>query len=90
MRYSWHSHRPGLNAVQDRSRSADTAWLLQATSAILGVRAFDVIMVLPQADGALVTKEELISRLWPSLVVSEQNLRQQVHALRKRSPQTAN
>ena len=32
----------------------------------LGTRAFDVLMVLLEADGALVTKEELISRVWPS------------------------
>jgi DNA-binding winged helix-turn-helix (wHTH) protein len=40
-------------------------------------------MVLVEADGALVTREELISRVWPIVVVSEQNLKSQVHALRK-------
>jgi hypothetical protein len=49
----------------------------------LGTRAFDVLMVLLEADGALVRKEELISRVWPSIVVSEENLKFQVHALRK-------
>ena len=49
----------------------------------LGARAFDVLIVLLEADGALVTKEELISRVWPSVVVSEENLKFQVHALRK-------
>ena len=49
----------------------------------LGGRALDVLLVLLGADGALVTKEELISRVWPGVVVSEDNLKFQVHALRK-------
>jgi DNA-binding winged helix-turn-helix (wHTH) protein len=49
----------------------------------LGARAFDVLMILLEADGALVTKEELISRVWPSVVVSAENLKFQVSALRK-------
>jgi DNA-binding winged helix-turn-helix (wHTH) protein len=49
----------------------------------LGTRAFDILMVLVEADGALVTKEELISRVWPSVVVSAENLKFQVSALRK-------
>jgi len=49
----------------------------------LGGRALDVLLVLLEADGALVTKEELLSRVWPGVVVSEENLKSQVHALRK-------
>jgi DNA-binding winged helix-turn-helix (wHTH) protein len=49
----------------------------------LGTRAFDVLMVLLEADGALVTKEELLSRVWPGVVVAEENVRFQVAALRK-------
>ncbi len=49
----------------------------------LGTRAFDLLMVLLEADGALVTKEELIGRVWPSVVVSAENLKFQVSALRK-------
>ena len=49
----------------------------------LGTRAFDLLMVLLEAEGALVTKEELISRVWPSVVVSAENLKFQVSALRK-------
>src|ERR1700757_472679 len=49
----------------------------------LGGRALDVLLVLLGADGALVTKEELISRVWPSVVVPEENLKFQVSALRK-------
>ena len=31
----------------------------------LGSRAFDVLMVLAEARGALVTKDEILSRVWP-------------------------
>src|SRR5205814_4912092 len=49
----------------------------------LGTRAFDVLLVLLDADGALVTKQELLSRVWPGVVVAEENLKFQVSALRK-------
>ena len=49
----------------------------------LGTRAFDVLLVLLKADGALVTKEELLRRVWPDIVVSEDNLKVQVSNLRK-------
>jgi len=49
----------------------------------IGGRAFDILMLLLEADGALVTKGELLSRVWPGVVVSEENVKFQVAALRK-------
>ena len=49
----------------------------------LGTRAFDLLLVLLEADGALVTKEELLSRVWQGVVVAEENLKVQIAALRK-------
>jgi DNA-binding winged helix-turn-helix (wHTH) protein len=49
----------------------------------LGARAFDILMVLVQADGALVTKDELLRLVWPDVVVCPDNLRVQIFALRK-------
>jgi DNA-binding winged helix-turn-helix (wHTH) protein len=49
----------------------------------LGTRAFDLLLVLLEADGALVTKEELLNRVWRSVVVSEENLKVQIGCLRK-------
>jgi DNA-binding winged helix-turn-helix (wHTH) protein len=49
----------------------------------LGTRAFDLLQVLLQADGVLVTKEKLLNRVWPGIVVSEENLKVQISALRK-------
>jgi DNA-binding winged helix-turn-helix (wHTH) protein len=57
--------------------------LADAVPVELGTRAFDLLLVLLEADGSLVTKDELLSRVWPGIVVSEENLKVQVSALRK-------
>jgi DNA-binding winged helix-turn-helix (wHTH) protein len=49
----------------------------------LGTRALDLLLVLLEADGSLVTKDELFRRVWPGIVVSEANLKVQISALRK-------
>ncbi len=49
----------------------------------LGGRAIDVLEALINAGGALVSKDELLSRVWPGMVVEEHNLTVQIHALRK-------
>ena len=49
----------------------------------LGGRAFDVLVALVEANGAVVSKADLISRVWPSRIVEENNLHAQVKALRK-------
>ncbi|HLX01905.1 MAG TPA: winged helix-turn-helix domain-containing protein [Trinickia sp.] len=46
-------------------------------------RAFDVLGLLIEANGALVSKEDLISRVWPDTIVEENNLQVQITALRK-------
>jgi len=37
----------------------------------LGDRAFDVLMVLIEASGAVVSKDELLSRVWQGRIVDE-------------------
>jgi phospholipid transport system substrate-binding protein len=49
----------------------------------LGTRAFDLLLVLLEADGSLLTKEDLLARVWPGIYVSEDNLKAQVLALRQ-------
>ena len=49
----------------------------------LGPRAFDVLATLVERPGELVTKDELLARVWPRLVVEEGNLPVQISALRK-------
>ena len=49
----------------------------------LGARAFDVLMALIEACGAIVSKDALMTRVWPDRVVEENNLQAQIVALRK-------
>jgi DNA-binding winged helix-turn-helix (wHTH) protein len=49
----------------------------------IGSRALDVLIVLTAANGDLVTKDELMSRVWPGVVVEENTLHFQISALRK-------
>jgi DNA-binding winged helix-turn-helix (wHTH) protein len=43
----------------------------------LGGRAFDVLMALIEARGAVISKEALMARVWPDRVVEENNLQSQ-------------
>lgn len=49
----------------------------------LGKRALDIISVLAEARGAIVTKDELLEAVWPGVVVEENALQVHVAALRK-------
>jgi DNA-binding winged helix-turn-helix (wHTH) protein len=49
----------------------------------LGTRALDLLLVLLEADGSLVTKDQLMSCVWPGITVAEENLKVQISALRK-------
>lgn len=49
----------------------------------IGSRAFDVLLVLTEAGGQLVSKDELLSRVWPGMFVEENTLQFQISALRK-------
>src|SRR6516165_8209292 len=48
----------------------------------LGGRAFDVLMALIEAHGAVVSKNALMARVWPDRIVEENNLQWQISALR--------
>ena len=49
----------------------------------LGARAFDLLLVLVENQGRLVTKATLLDRVWPGLVVDENNLPAQIASLRR-------
>src|SRR5271166_5701499 len=57
--------------------------LLGERSLQLGDRAFQVLCVLAGANGALVSKDDLMARVWARQVVEENNLQVQISALRK-------
>jgi predicted ATPase/DNA-binding winged helix-turn-helix (wHTH) protein len=48
----------------------------------LGVRAFDILMALIEARGAVVTKTAVMARVWPGRIVEENNLQSHISALR--------
>ena len=49
----------------------------------LGGRTFDTLLALVEAEGALVSKGDLMRRIWPDRVVEENNLEFQISTLRK-------
>ena len=49
----------------------------------IGQRAFDILLLLVSRHGQLVTKDELMSVVWPGIVVEENNIQVHVSALRK-------
>src|SRR6516165_1980184 len=49
----------------------------------LGSRARDILCLLASAGGAVVSKDEVMARVWPGVVVEENNLRVHIRALRK-------
>jgi non-specific serine/threonine protein kinase len=57
--------------------------LVDGQTATLGARAFDMLVALIERRDRVVSGNELFDLVWPGLVVEENNLRQQVAALRK-------
>jgi predicted ATPase/DNA-binding winged helix-turn-helix (wHTH) protein len=64
-------------------RPAERAVLLDGQPAALGARAFDLLLALIEQRERVVPKSELFDRVWPGLVVEENNLQVQISALRK-------
>src|SRR5882757_2481498 len=50
---------------------------------VLKSRAFDVLSALAAARGQVVTKDEIMAAVWPSLVVEESNIQVHISAIRK-------
>jgi predicted ATPase/DNA-binding winged helix-turn-helix (wHTH) protein len=49
----------------------------------LGARAFDILELLLEARGQIISKDQILERVWPSTVVEENNLQVHISALRK-------
>jgi predicted ATPase/DNA-binding winged helix-turn-helix (wHTH) protein len=88
--------KPVMSAEQFGPPSANRIWfgpfelnvaersLGKADDAILlGGRAFDILLALLDRPGAIVSKEELIAKVWPGVTVDEVSLRVHLSALRK-------
>lgn len=72
LKYGRFEIRPALRQV----------WV-QGAVAPLGTRAFDLLMLLIEHRDRVVTKEEIFRRIWPNLVVEDNNLTVQISALRR-------
>ena len=49
----------------------------------LGSRAFDLLSLLVQSRGTILSKDEIFRRVWPTTTVEESNLRLQITSLRR-------
>src|SRR6202166_4352564 len=49
----------------------------------IGGRAFEIVEVLVQSAGELVTKNDLSARIWPGVIVEENTLQVHISAIRK-------
>ncbi len=62
---------------------AERRLLADGQPVVVGARAFDLLVALVAHAGSLVSKHDLLERVWPGLVVEENNLQVQVSSLRK-------
>jgi len=66
-----------------RLHRRDRTLLADGLELDLGARAVDVLLALIDAGGALVSKDQLLSQVWPDAIVEENNLHVQIFALRR-------
>jgi adenylate cyclase len=64
-------------------RPAERRLLVDGEQATVGARAFDLLLALLDRRDRVVSTVELVELIWPGVVVEENNLRQQVAALRR-------
>jgi predicted ATPase/DNA-binding winged helix-turn-helix (wHTH) protein len=57
--------------------------LAEGIAVAIGSRALDILLVLIEARGELVTKDELLSLVWPETIVEENTLQFQISTIRK-------
>src|SRR5215471_10534016 len=57
--------------------------LVDGNEAAITPRAFDLLLVLAERAGQLVSKNDLLELVWPKVIVEENNLQVQISSLRK-------
>ncbi len=74
----------------DRFRLDATERVLECAGEMVPLtqKAFDVLLVLVEGRGRIVSKEELMEKVWPDTFVEESNLAQNIYTLRKVLGQT--
>ncbi|HEX8617383.1 MAG TPA: transcriptional regulator, partial [Thermoanaerobaculia bacterium] len=66
-----------------RLDASERRLLRDGTPVPLAPKVIDTLLVLLERRGSVVTKEELIARLWPDTFVQESNLTQHIFMLRR-------
>jgi predicted ATPase/DNA-binding winged helix-turn-helix (wHTH) protein len=66
-----------------RLRPAQQLLLEEDRPLRIGGRALDILVTLVEQAGELVSKDELVARVWPNTIVDEANLRTQIGLLRR-------
>src|ERR1051325_11801581 len=66
-----------------RCDPGDHLLLCEGTPISLAPKAFEILVVLIESNGRLLTKEELMQKVWPGTFVEEANLTINISALRK-------
>lgn len=74
---------PALRFERFELQPGERRLLVDGQPAAVGSRAFDLLLVLATQPQHLVSKNELLDRVWPGLVVEESNLHVQISGLRK-------
>lgn len=82
------SHESPLNDLVLRFgrfevRPSKRSLVVDGRVASLGSRAFDILIYLIEQRDRVVTKDELLERVWPAMFVEESNLTVHIAALRK-------
>jgi DNA-binding winged helix-turn-helix (wHTH) protein len=54
-----------------------------ASAVVLGARALDVLRLLVERHGELISKDEIMEAVWPGRIVEDNNLTVQISTLRR-------
>ena len=79
MRASGGAYTFGRFTLEPRRQLLDSGRPVQ-----IGGKALDILSVLAEAKGDLVTKDELMAAVWPGIVVEENAIQVHISAARKR------
>jgi predicted ATPase/DNA-binding winged helix-turn-helix (wHTH) protein len=74
---------PSIRFANAEIRPGERQLLIDGKPAVVGSRAFDVLLALVERRERLVAKNELLDLVWPDTIVEENNLQSQVSQLRK-------
>jgi TolB-like protein/Flp pilus assembly protein TadD len=73
----------GVQVGDYEVRAGERRVLLRGEPLPLGARAMDLLLVLVDQAGQVVSKDRLMAQVWPGVVVEENNLTTQVSTLRR-------